>query len=57
MAAMNGQSGFKIEFTCDRREGRSFIQWIEREDSTASKVSGAYGRDSRLGTASLVIGI
>ncbi|KAG5298996.1 Arp2/3 complex [Histoplasma capsulatum G186AR] len=55
IAAMKGLSGFKIWFICVRREGRSFIQWMEREERIASKVLGPKGRDSKVGTTWRVI--
>jgi len=37
MAAMKGESGFRIVFIWERRVGRSLTQWREREERTASK--------------------
>jgi hypothetical protein len=37
---VNGASGLSIVFTCSRSAGRSLIQWIESEESTASKLFG-----------------
>src|ERR1700761_4428660 len=54
---MNGESGCRIELTCARTDGRSFIQCRDNELSTASKVFGSYGRVSGDCKTSLVIEI
>ena len=41
---MKGESGFKMPLIWERREGRSFTQWRERDERMASKDCGAKGR-------------
>lgn len=51
---MKGLSGLSTEFTCARTLGRSLTQCSDRDDRTASKVLGLYGRDSSSCRASRV---
>lgn len=44
MAARKGESGFRRPATWASREGRSLIQWREREERMASKELGGKGR-------------
>lgn len=50
MAARKGESGFMIVAIWARREGRSLIQWREREERTAEKECGAKGRGALSGS-------
>jgi len=44
MAAMKGESGRRMWFIWERREGSSLIQWREREERTAEKECGWKGK-------------